>query len=112
MSKISKANESFSVTLFNKRKGIDQRLSIKEDEFILDIAEENQMQLPYSCRAGACFDCLCKVVEGKVEQTEKALEFLKPEEIRAGYILMCAASPRSNCVIETHQAEELFGEDE
>jgi ferredoxin len=49
-----------------------------------------------------------KLVEGQVEQTIKALEFLSLEEIEAGYILICTACPRSDCTIVTHQAEELF----
>lgn len=107
-----KTDNTFSVTLINKKKNINKTIGVSEDELILDVAEEKQMQLPYSCRAGACFDCLCKVVEGKVEQTEKAMEFLKPDELKAGYILLCASSPRSNCVILTHQANELFGEED
>lgn len=104
-------NNAYSITLINEKKGINKTLKVLEDEYILDSAEEAGMKLPYSCRAGACFDCLCRVVKGEVEQTEKALEFLKPEELDAGYILLCASSPRSDCTIVTHQAEEVFGED-
>ncbi len=108
---MSSSNGAFSVTLINEKRGINKTIKVKADEYILDIAEEAGIKTPYSCRAGACFDCLCKVVEGKVEQTEKAIEFLKPDELKAGYILLCSASPLSDCTILTHQAEELFGED-
>ncbi|WP_013320487.1 2Fe-2S iron-sulfur cluster-binding protein [Gloeothece verrucosa] len=111
MSSITKSEETFTVTLINDKKEINKKILVREDEFILDVAEQKEIKLPYSCRAGACFDCLGKVISGKVEQTEKALEFLKPDELKAGYILLCAASPRSDCVIQTHQVEELFGED-
>lgn len=104
------SNENYTVTLLNEKRGIQQMIEVDSDEYILDIAEENSLNLPYSCRAGACFDCLGKVVEGKVVQTEKALEFLRPDEQKAGYILLCACSPRSNCTILTHQVEEMFGE--
>lgn len=106
-----KNQTNYTITLLNKDKNINQTIDVNSDEYILDIAEEARMKLPYSCRAGACFDCLCKVVEGKVEQTEKALEFLKPSELQAGYILLCASSPRSNCTIVTHQVEELYGDE-
>ncbi|PSF38206.1 ferredoxin [Aphanothece hegewaldii CCALA 016] len=105
------SQKNYTVTLLNEKKGIQQTLEINADEYILDIAEESSLNLPYSCRAGACFDCLGKVVEGKVVQTEKALEFLRPDELAQGYILLCACSPRSNCTILTHQVEELFGEE-
>ncbi len=101
----------FSVTLINQAKGIDRTLAVTEDEYILDIAEEEDLQLPYSCRAGKCFDCLGKVIEGKVEQSAEALTFLKPEELKAGYVLLCACRPGSDCRILTHQAEELFGDE-
>jgi ferredoxin len=104
-------DQNYTVTLLNTQKSFQKTINVRSDEYILDVAEEAHLNLPYSCRAGACFDCLCKVVEGKVEQTEKALEFLKPNELRKGYILLCAASPRSDCTITTHQAEELFGTD-
>lgn len=104
-------DQNFAVTLFNEKKEIQQTIDVKADEYILDVAEETNIKLPYSCRAGACFDCLAKVITGKVEQTEKALEFLRPDELKEGYILLCAASPRSNCIILTHQVEEMFGEE-
>lgn len=103
--------QNYTITLLNESKGIRQTVEVNSDEYILDIVDEKtSLKLPYSCRAGACFDCLGKVIEGKVEQSEKALEFLKPEESKAGYVLICTCSPRSNCTILTHQAEVLFGE--
>ncbi|ACK69541.1 ferredoxin (2Fe-2S) [Gloeothece citriformis PCC 7424] len=111
MSRTPKIDETFSVTLINEKRDLDKTILVSEREIILDIAEQEQLKLPYSCRAGACIDCLGKVVKGQVDQSEKALEFLKPDELKAGYVLLCACSPRSDCVIETHQAEELFGED-
>jgi ferredoxin len=106
------SNGNYTVTLFNEKKDIQHTIEVNADEYILDIAEETtNLNLPYSCRAGACFDCLGKIVEGKVVQTEKALEFLRPDEQKAGYILLCACSPRSNCTILTHQVEEMFGEE-
>ncbi len=102
------SNGKFTVTLVNEEKGLHKTLKIAEDEFILDMAEEQGIKLPYSCRAGSCFDCLGQVLEGEVEQTEKAIEFLRPDELKAGYVLLCATTPKSDCTIVTHQAEKLF----
>lgn len=101
-------NGKFSVSLVNEKKNIEATYEVAKDEFILDVAEEAGLPLPYSCRAGACFDCLGKVVSGKVEQTVKASSFLRPEEVEAGYVLLCNASPASDCTIVTHQEEEFF----
>lgn len=101
--------KTYTVTLINEAKEINQTIQVSPEEYILDVAEEEGMTLPYSCRNGSCSDCMGKLVQGQVEQTTKALEFLTLEEIEAGYILTCAACPRSDCTIVTHQADELFG---
>jgi ferredoxin len=99
----------FSVTLVNEAQGLNQTIMVGEDELILDVAEEAGIDLPYSCRAGSCFDCLGVLREGTVEQSDKALSFLKPDELKAGYVLLCSATPTSNCTFLTHQSEEVFG---
>jgi ferredoxin len=101
----------FSITLINEPKGVCRTLAVEQEEYILDIAEEEGLKLPYSCRAGKCFDCLGKVIGGKVEQSTSAIGFLKPEELEAGYVLLCVCRPGSDCRILTHQAEELFDQD-
>lgn len=105
---MNESNGSFKVTLTNPKKGINKTIRVAANEYILDLAEEQGVKHPYSCRSGSCFDCLAKVIEGHVEQTGKALSFLKPDEIKEGYILLCAASPTSNCTILTHQEEEYL----
>lgn len=101
---------TYAVTLINEEKGINTTLTVEEGELILDAADDQGLELPYSCRAGSCFDCLGKVLSGSVEQSDKALSFLKPDELAEGYALLCSASPASDCVILTHQAEVLLGE--
>jgi ferredoxin len=106
---MKKKRQFFSVVLVNETKGINKTIKVSEDEYILDVAEELDIKLPYSCRSACCFNCLGKVIEGKVEQMPKALEILKRDEIEAGYILTCAATPISDCKILTHQEEEYLG---
>jgi ferredoxin len=104
-----KEHKFFTVTLVNQATGVEQTLKVAETEYILDVAEELGIELPYSCRNAACFTCLGKLLEGTVEQMPKALEILKREEIEAGYILTCAVTPTSDCKILTHQEEEYLG---
>lgn len=101
-------SQSFTVKLINSAKGIDEAIQVNDEQYILDVAEEQGIDLPYSCRNTSCVMCLGKVIEGTVEQDPKAYKILKHDEIEAGYILTCTASPTSDCTIVTHQEEELY----
>jgi ferredoxin len=100
--------KTYSVTLINEAQGINKTIQVSSEEYILDIAEQEGLNLPFSCRSGCCIDCVGKIAEGTVDQAVKALEFLEPEDIEAGYVLTCSASPSSDCIILTHKVEEFF----
>ncbi len=60
---------------------------------LLDAALENGADLPYACKGGVCSTCKAKLVEGDIfMDLNYALE---PDELEAGFILLCQAHPRS-----------------
>ncbi|WP_149140087.1 1,2-phenylacetyl-CoA epoxidase subunit PaaE [Gemmobacter caeruleus] len=72
----------------------------REGQSILDAAIAAQMDAPYSCKAGVCSTCRCKVLEGEVEMAVN--HALEDYEVRAGYVLSCQAIPLSDRVVVTY----------
>jgi 2Fe-2S type ferredoxin len=80
-------------------------IEVSEAQDIVTAAVQQGVPLPSSCLEGSCTTCTGRLVEGQLEQ-DRALA-LRDEEKARGFVLLCVAHPRSDCVVRTHCADEL-----
>jgi ferredoxin len=81
-------------------------LQVPEDSYILQSAETQGVELPFSCRNGACTTCAVRVHKGEIYQPEAM--GLSSELQNSGYALLCVSYPRSDLEVETQDEDEVY----
>lgn len=69
----------------------------KDGETLLEAAIKNDIDAPFSCKAGVCSTCRAKLLEGEVEMV--ANHALEDYEVEQGYILTCQCYPLSEKIV-------------
>ena len=97
---------SYTIQIRDRSSGTVRTLQVPVDRYILQNAETQGVELPFSCRNGACTTCAVRVLSGEVYQPEAM--GLSPELRKQGYALLCVSYPRSDLEVETQDEDEVY----
>jgi 2Fe-2S type ferredoxin len=82
------------------------QFEVSTSEYILEAAEAEGYDWPFSCRAGACANCAAIIVSGDVEMDMQ--QILSDEEVDDKNVrLTCVGSPQSDEVKLVYNAKHL-----
>jgi 2Fe-2S type ferredoxin len=91
--------------LFEKAED-DGSLEVNQGEYILEAAEAQGYDWPFSCRAGACANCAAIVTEGDIDMDMQ--QILSDEEVQEKNVrLTCIGSPAADDVQIVYNAKHL-----
>jgi ring-1,2-phenylacetyl-CoA epoxidase subunit PaaE len=83
--------------------GAQRSFEMSKGQSVLEAALENGQDAPFSCKAGVCSTCMCKVLEGEVEMISN--HALEDYEVERGYVLSCQSYPLTDRLVidyDTH----------
>ncbi|SFU54003.1 2Fe-2S iron-sulfur cluster-binding protein [Pseudoduganella namucuonensis] len=84
---------------------LGRTLHLEPGANLLAALREHQVPISYSCTAGRCGTCRCKVLEGEVLETGRDSKITHPDD--EGYVLACMSVVTGNCVVEVPEPDEV-----
>jgi ferredoxin len=94
--------------------GRTRDLAVAADETVLEAAEDAGIALPFGCLTGACATCTGRLLSGAPDagaafDYRRPPRALKDRHREAGYVLLCVATPRTDCrvAVGTDRQAEL-----
>jgi len=97
---------NYQIKIHNRKTDTYHQVTVPSDRYILTSAEEQGLELPFSCRNGACTACAVRVISGDLYQPEAM--GLSPQLQRQGYALLCVSYACSNLEVETQDEDEVY----
>ncbi len=86
-------------------KPLHRVLSVRPGINLLEALRENDVPVSYSCTAGRCGTCRCKVVEGEV--LESGHDAIRSQSGEERYVLACQTFLTEPCTIEIPEPDEV-----
>jgi ferredoxin len=96
----------YTIQIHNRQTGTEHTLQVPDDRYILQSVEKQGVELPFSCRNGACTTCAVRILRGQVYQPEAM--GLSPKLRDQGYALLCVSYPLSDLEVETQDEDEVY----
>lgn len=93
--------EGAPVSLTVELDGAEHSLAWPRQQKLLDFLLERGLDAPYSCRAGSCSACSCRIVAGEVKLLHN--EVLESVDLDEGIILACQSIPITDDVSVTYE---------
>lgn len=90
--KMPRDTNTYTVSL--DYKGQRHDLTVPYDRTILQVALDQKIDIPYSCRSGICSTCTASCTKGHVHMDYN--EVLTDDEVAAGRVLICTGHPTEN----------------
>lgn len=84
---------------------LGRTLSAEPGANLLEVLQANQIPVSYSCMAGRCGTCRCKVLKGQV--LESGLETTLTNPHADNYVLACMSTLTEPCTIEIPEPDEV-----
>lgn len=85
---------------------LDRSFTIQPGTTLLDALRANDVPISYSCMAGRCGTCRCKIISGNLFETEPTANPMRPDS--DGYVLACMSLLTENCVVEVPEPDEVI----
>ena len=82
----------------------DVIMEVDDNTSILEAGLDAGIELEHDCKLGVCLTCPSRVISGEVDQSSGTLDDSVTER---GYALTCVTYPRSDCVIQVIEEDEL-----
>src|SRR5213076_1480391 len=80
-------------------------LNVKHGDNLLAVLREHQLPVSYSCTAGRCGTCRCKLLRGQVAEARP--DASAGASADDGYVLACMTSLTESCEIEIAEPDEV-----
>ena len=97
---------NYQVKIYNRKTDTYHQVTVPSDRYILHSAEDRGLELPFSCRNGACTACAVRVISGNLHQPEAM--GLSPQLQNQGYALLCVSYACSDLEVETQDEDEVY----